>query len=640
MNWGAYLRAFWQSSKQSTKKTCGRRRLMFEQLESRELLNNRMALDFGPAKAPVMTGFTGVSSPAYVASRGYGFSGTAVASLIDRGKPTNALNRDFYTSKDQSFRADVDNGWYSVTMYFGDAKAGRYPVSVYAEGVAAATIPGTSLGQFVIQTIVFQVNDRRLNLRFVSAGGKFTLDGLVFAPTTPPAFPPTASFGNGGAVAEGSAGSVSFSNASGGSGGYTYSYDFDNNGAFEITGSASASAAVPASYLDDGPGSRVVHGRITDSVGASADYTTTISINNVAPQPSISAPSSLAMYSAGTFTASVTDSSTADANAGFTYTWSFGDGTTASGQTVSHSYASVGAYTVTVTATDKDGGAGSATAAVAVTFSEYATTVIAFSSQYSPTNWSAAQALGAPDTLSYGDHVTAWAPSSGNGTVEYITLGFASPLYADGASIRESNGNGFVTQVEVRNAVTGAFTSVWSGVDSSLPGTLVDFQVSWSQTAYPVDALRITIDTSHNPGTWEETDSVQLRGPTVAPFASFANSGAVNEGSTGTVSFTDATGGGGGYTYSYDFNNDGTFETVDSATASATVPASYLDDGPGSRTVRGRIKDSAGMYTDYTTTITINNVAPSVTLASTFSGTTTSSVTFAATVSDPSSADT
>src|SRR5262245_9812460 len=128
MNWRDYLRSLWNQPKQTTKTRSPSPRLMVEQLESRELLNNRLALDLGPAKAPVMSGFTGCSSPAYLASRGYGFTGTAASSLIDRGKPTNALNRDFYTSKDQTFRADVDNGWYSVTMYFGDAKAGHYPV--------------------------------------------------------------------------------------------------------------------------------------------------------------------------------------------------------------------------------------------------------------------------------------------------------------------------------------------------------------------------------------------------------------------------------------------------------------------------------------------------------------------------------
>src|SRR5207249_8332688 len=123
--------------------------------------------------------------------------------------------------------------------------------------------------------------------------------------------------------------------------------------------------------------------------------------------------------------------------------------------------------------------------------------------------------LGAPNTSSYGDAATAWAASSKNGTVEFLTLGFATPLYAVGASIRETFGNGFVTRVEVRNAATGAFESLWSGVDPSMPGTAVNFQVSWTKTAYLVDALRVTVDTNHDPS-WEEIDAVQMLGSTVS----------------------------------------------------------------------------------------------------------------------------
>ena len=114
-----------------------------------------------------------------------------------------------------------------------------------------------------------------------------------------------------------------------------------------------------------------------------------------------------------------------------------------------------------------------------------------------------------------------------------------------------------------------------------------------------------------------DTDSVDVDVANVAPTATFANGGSVNEGSTGTVSFSnqddpsdaDTTA---GFTYSYDFNNDGTFEITDSASDSATVPASYLADGPGSRTVKGRIKDKDGDSNSYTTTITILNVAPTI----------------------------
>ncbi|QDV46065.1 Thermophilic serine proteinase precursor [Stieleria neptunia] len=145
----------------------------------------------------------------------------------------------------------------------------------------------------------------------------------------------------------------------------------------------------------------------------------------------------------------------------------------------------------------------------------YADRVIEFSSQYTTTAWSAAQALGAPDTFSYGDLQTAWAPRSENGTEEFLTVGFAEPLLASGVVIRETFGNGFVRQVEARNATTGAFVTVAEPQDNSLANVPFDFLVTWPQTNYPVDAVRITIDTDHNQNAYEEIDAVQLRGVTV-----------------------------------------------------------------------------------------------------------------------------
>ena len=73
--------------------------------------------------------------------------------------------------------------------------------------------------------------------------------------------------------------------------------------------------------------------------------------------------------------------------------------------------------------------------------------------------------------------------------------------------------------------------------------------------------------------------------------------------------------------YSYDFDNDGTYEvgggTYASATTStsATVPASFLADGPTTRTVRGVVIDKDGGLRPYTTSITVTNLAPTGTLA-------------------------
>src|SRR5205807_2401258 len=73
-----------------------------------------------------------------------------------------------------------------------------------------------------------------------------------------------------------------------------------------------------------------------------------------------------------------------------------------------------------------------------------------------------------------------------------------------------------------------------------------------------------------------------------------------------------------GFTYSYDFGNTGTFEITRSTSATASVPSAYLSDGPGpaNLVVRGRIYDKDGGFTDYTTTVVINNVAPTANFSS------------------------
>lgn len=145
----------------------------------------------------------------------------------------------------------------------------------------------------------------------------------------------------------------------------------------------------------------------------------------------------------------------------------------------------------------------------------YADRVVDFSSQFTSTAWAATQALGAPDTFSYGDIQTAWAPRFENGTEEFLTVGFAEPLLASGVVIRETFGNGHVRKVEVRDASSGQYVNVAEPVDNSLPNVPFDFLVTWPLTDFPVDAVRITIDTNHNLNAYEEIDSVQLRGLTV-----------------------------------------------------------------------------------------------------------------------------
>ena len=98
---------------------------------------------------------------------------------------------------------------------------------------------------------------------------------------------PTARFSSGSTVLEGSTGVVCFSSQHDTppdlAAGFRYSYDFDNDGIFELTDVLAAKVTVPAVFLADGPGVRIVRGRISDQHGASTDYTTLIRILNAPP---------------------------------------------------------------------------------------------------------------------------------------------------------------------------------------------------------------------------------------------------------------------------------------------------------------------------------------------------------------------
>ncbi len=146
---------------------------------------------------------------------------------------------------------------------------------------------------------------------------------------------------------------------------------------------------------------------------------------------------------------------------------------------------------------------------------QWASQVIAFTSQYSSTTFAAANMLGVPDTFRVdnpNDTLKVWAAAATNGTVEQLTLGYASPVLATGVVVRETNGNGFVTRIDLLDT-NDQFHTVFSGIDPSQQGAVVDFTVSFAQTDYLVKGVKIFVDTNHYISTQrEQIDAVQLIG--------------------------------------------------------------------------------------------------------------------------------
>jgi hypothetical protein len=98
----------------------------------------------------------------------------------------------------------------------------------------------------------------------------------------------------------------------------------------------------------------------------------------------------------------------------------------------------------------------------------------------------------------------------------------------------------------------------------------------------------------------------------VAPAAAFNAPASVNEGSDLDISLTSpsdpsSADTAAGFTYAFDLGS-GVYEAFSSTSTASITP----DDGPATVNVGGKIKDKDGGVTEYTATVTVNNVAPVV----------------------------
>ncbi len=160
------------------------------------------------------------------------------------------------------------------------------------------------------------------------------------------------------------------------------------------------------------------------------------------------------------------------------------------------------------------------------------------------------------------------------------------------------------------NSLSSQPQFTWRASDGSISNNAVNP----IQFSAPVAAETITVTASS--GSMSGSTAVSVSEVPTAMFA-LSNSGAADEGDTATVSFAVAAGLNlpdltAAFTYSFDFGNTGTFEVAGSSSPTVTVPAEYLADTVTSLTVRGRVTDTHGNSTDYTTTIPMVNVAPTI----------------------------
>ena len=394
---------------------------------------------------------------------------------------------------------------------------------------------------------------------------------------------PTAGLSNNGPVNEASPAMVNFTNPfdpsnTDTSTGFHYTYA-TSQAALATTYAGATDGTSKQFTFDDGPGDFVVYGRIFDKDGGFTEYHTAVHVNNVAPTAAIGNNGPVNEGSSSTVNfINPLDPSNADTTAGFHYSYATSQASLAT------TYAGAidgtnkqftfddgpGDYLVYGRIFDKDGGV-----------TEYSTTV----------------------------HVNNVAPTaslSNNGPVNEAspaTVGFANPLDPSNADTTAGFHYTYATS-------QAALATTYAGATD---GTSKQFTFDDGSGDYVVYGRIFDKDG----GFTEYSTTVHVNN--VAPTASLSNNGPVNEASPATVSFAnpldpsnaDTTA---GFHYTYATSQAALASTYAGATDGTNKQFTF-DDGPGDYVVYGRIFDKDGGFTEYNTTVHVNNVAPTASLS-------------------------
>ena len=536
-----------------------------------------------------------------------GTQGSNQAGVTDESDFHNPANAAPTVAADNASVTVTEGSLASNTGSYSDANAGQ-DVAISAS-VGVVTKTGTNTGTW---DWFFLTNDGPAQSQTVTITADDGAGGIATTTfsLTVTNVAPTATLGNGGPVNEGTSASVSFTGQYDPStvdtaAGFHYAFSCTNGDLSGATYAGSGTSASTSCSSSDN-GSFPVKARIIDKDGGFTEYTTNLVVNNVAPTGTLGNNGPINEGGSATVSFSgQSDPSSVDTAAGFHYAFSCtngdlsgatyaGSGTSAS---TSCSSSDNGSFPVKARIIDKDGG-----------FTEYTTNLVV--NNVAPTG-----TLGNNGPINEG----------GSATVSFS--GQSDPSSVDTAA-------GFHYAFSCTNGDLSGATYAGSGTSASTSCSSSD------NGSFPVKARIIDKDG----GFTEYTTNLVVNN--VAPTATLNATTTVDEGMSSAVSLTgpfdpSSVDTAAGFHYAFTcFGGDLSAATYAGSGAASSINCTY-DDGFAQHTVKARIIDKDGGFTEYSVLVTVNNVSPIATLTNNgpINEGSSASATFSG-QSDPSTADT
>ncbi len=143
----------------------------------------------------------------------------------------------------------------------------------------------------------------------------------------------------------------------------------------------------------------------------------------------------------------------------------------------------------------------------------YADSVLAFSSEYNTSTWSAQQIKGSPSVYpNCADVAGAWAFALSNQR-EWIDVFYNTPINVDSVYVYETNNSGTIDTLYLRNAQTQTWNIVYTATATPIASCNILKVGLPTTSSYLVDAVRITIADGYSPSvTYPEFDAIALVG--------------------------------------------------------------------------------------------------------------------------------